>query len=251
MLSTAILLDSNHGGYYDNHMDEETFGQRLKRLRLAAKLSQRALAKKAGLGSHASISQAEAGLGWVGRIPSPDVTEPLARALGVPHDVLLGKTPPNQIAEGRPWFETATDEELMERAGISIAPPQLAALVEELSLHGGEHGSPILQDIEDSFPRLVRAQKKRGDPLRWFRVFGNCMHPKVDDGDWVYIDRDMPVEPGKLVGAVLYGDEAVVRLLTYNNDRYWLETLDGQPPILVTDGIRIIGRIRHRQSTFA
>ena len=60
MLSTVITLDFNHSGYYDNHMKGETFGQRIRRLRLASGLGVRELARRAGIASHASISQAEA-----------------------------------------------------------------------------------------------------------------------------------------------------------------------------------------------
>ncbi len=244
MLSTISEVDFNQGGYYDNHMSEETFGQRLKRLRLASGLGVRALARAAGIKSHASISQAEAGLGW-SRPPSPDVTKPLAKALGVDHSVLLGE----DVVVDRPWYETVSDDELMERVGITITPPQFAAYVEGLSMHAGEEGSPIPDDLEDSFGHPLRIQPERGDPIRWYRVFGSCMEPRISDGDWVFIDRNQPIEPGKFVAAVVFG-KAVARKLTKVNGRFWLETLDGARPQLVTDGVRIIGRIRHRQSSF-
>ena len=44
------------------------------------------------------------------------------------------------------------------------------------------------------------------------RVRGASMEPEIQDGDTIFIDRDMPAEPGKTVVATV-GDEVVVKKL--------------------------------------
>lgn len=163
------------------------------------------------------------------------------------------------VREGEaPWYETASDDELMARAGVTPVPPEIAAYVRavsefggEIGVHAGERGHVNAQDIEDSFGRKLEYQVRHGDPLHWTRVFGKCMEPRISDGDMVYIDRALPPEPGKFIVAIVNGEQAIARMLTKVNGRFWLETLDGAPPQLVTDGVRLIGRVVYRQSVFA
>lgn len=240
--------------HYCEQMESASFGERLRAIRegryirRGRKIPLRELADRAGL-AFSTISQWETGARWKDKAPPGDDLKRIAEVLEVTVGQLVGSEGP-QADEEIPWYVSASDEELMERAGIMIAPVQLAAFVEELSLHGGEFGSPIPQDLEDTFGRILRYEPRKGDPIRWFRFFGSCMEPRISDRDWVFIDRDLPLEPGKFVAAVLHGDQAVARKLTKVKGRFWLETLDGAPPELVTDGVRIIGRIRHRQSSF-
>lgn len=238
MLSTDTGLDFNHGGYYDNHMDDETFGQRIKRLREARGLGVRELARRAGIKSHASITNAEQGVGWT-RIPGPDITRPLAAALGVTHEVLLGEADGRVLRELRAPY--LTDEALLLRIGAEPVPDDdLDATTEEFAasaLHG--HGNLIPQNYDEMRPQRKPRQKK-GQPVVFkLRISGDCMAPTVRDGEVVWFDTRLPREPVALVVAVRHDHEAHVKRLVWRDTERWLESEDGWA-VPVDDSWRIL-----------
>ena len=69
-------------------MNEETLGQRLRRLRTERGLSQEELARKAGIAARAQISRFEGGT----RNPGPEALQSLANVLGVSLTYLISGT---------------------------------------------------------------------------------------------------------------------------------------------------------------
>ena len=69
-------------------MNEETLGQRLRRLRTERGLSQEELARKAGIAARAQISSFEGGT----RNPGPEALQSLANVLGVSLTYLISGT---------------------------------------------------------------------------------------------------------------------------------------------------------------
>lgn len=226
MLSTTFGVDFSGGGYYDNRMGDEAFGARLKRLREASGLTQRELARRAGLGSHSSISQAEAGTAWF-RPPSVDVTEALADALGVDHAVLLGRTSADRpVAESRAPY--LSDWALLLRVGAEPATPEELAVVEEFAVSARRgDGNLVPQGYDDMRPRRGPRRPKPEPQIVKLRVSGSCMEPEVHDGEIVWFDRTLPCEPVAIVLAVRDEHEAHIKRLVTRDGAPWLESADG------------------------
>lgn len=93
MNASTFRVDFPRGGYYDNHMNTDTFGERLRGLREARKIGVRELARRSGV-NHATLSLAERNQRWVDQLPSIEVLEKLADALEVTLDELRGTKKP-------------------------------------------------------------------------------------------------------------------------------------------------------------
>ncbi len=239
MLSTAIMLDYNQCGYYDNHMIHETLGQRIKRLRLAKGLSQRELAKRAGLGSHASISLAEKGQGWTGRTLSPDVSEPLANALGVSPEYLIGKVLADEVIEEVPEIQRIPLAELLQSIG---ATPYRGRPLEDVEASAGSGSNFFVpQGYDDARPLNTRRDKN--DPMQDVIVTGDCMADLIQAGDQVTVDtRQMP-QINDAVVAMRYQGEMIVKLLRLEGEHQYLSSLDGKIVIPLDQYIRILGPV--------
>jgi transcriptional regulator with XRE-family HTH domain len=205
-------------------MDKETFGQRLKRFREAAGLSQRQLAAAAGIGSHASISLAERGMGW-DRIPSPEITKPLAKALRVPHHVLVGEA---AEVEPLPDIQTVPLAELLKRIG---ARPVVGEYVEDLKLSASRKGSRIIQGFDEARPRKGGGSGSGGgktpERIQIIEVEGRCMEDVLFPGDLVHVDTQQTPEIGKIVAAVRFFNETIVKYLCEKEGRQYFEGKDG------------------------
>lgn len=99
-----------------NTMEEESFGARLRRLRTAARLSQRKLAALVAL-DNSTISLAESGGLWVDQLPSYDIVRRLAVALAVSPEELAGEA----VATLAPVAEV---EEVPRGAGPEAPAPR-------------------------------------------------------------------------------------------------------------------------------
>lgn len=211
-------------------MDKETFGQRLKRLREATGLSQRQLASAAGIGSHASISLAERGIGW-DRIPSPEITKPLAKALHVPHNILIGidddsvlVTPPRRL----------TETDLYERFGIKPYEQPLA--IEGIAVSAGS-GAGVPQDIDYTIPRRVK-----GSRYLWEApVIGKCMVDDILPGEVVIYSTRLSAEIGRIMVALRDEEELIIKRLKLVGDKQVLRPNQGED-VPVDDRIRFLGR---------
>ncbi len=237
-MSTTFGLDFNQSGYYDNHMDEETFGQRLKRLRDASGLGVRELARRAGIASHASISQAEKGRGWY-RTPGPDVTVPLARALGVSHDELLGLVPgSSRTGEERVPYVVKrpplTEAELYNKFGIR--PYEEPQSVEGIALSAGP-GKGIPQGLDDMMPRKVRGRKYLWEAP----VVGDCMEDEIKPGEVVIYSTRLGAEIGKVMVAVRDEEELIIKRLKLVRGAQVLRPNKGAD-VPVDERIRFLGR---------
>jgi len=83
---------------------------------------------------------------------------------------------------------------------------------------------------------------RRRPGLFAMRVRGQCMSPRIEDGDTIIVDREAPAEVGKIVLAVA-GDNwdlVLVKRLVEREGRRWLEPLQGQA-IVIDGSVRIVG----------
>ena len=188
---------------------------------------------------------------------------------GIISDTIRGNAGVTQLVEYLPSKQAVASSSLVPRSTYVVLPatePKIASPVARTPRKMGVlHARQIfITNLRNSAavprspgsatpprtPQKLDYQTRHGDPLHWTRVWGSCMEPKISDGDMFYIDRALRPEPGKFVAAIVE-EHAIARKLTKVNGRFWLETLVGSPPQLVTDGVRIIGRIVYRQSAFA
>lgn len=79
------------------------------------------------------------------------------------------------------------------------------------------------------------------DPERYqaFYVAGDCLQGRIEPGTTIVVDCWAVAEPGDIV-AVHNGD-LLIKILTEVSDGRYLTTLNGQPPIRVTEETRILG----------
>lgn len=219
----SIPLNVDYAHLFDmlNSMDTETFGQRLKRLRLMRGLSQRKLATAAGL-TNGAISQAESGDLWVGQLPSLDIVRRLARALDVSIDVLADDE------AIRPHL-ALSDSAMMLRFGADAVPEEEAQSALEdfaaTALHGRDY---LIPQNYDDMRRPPAKRKPKPEPTTFkLRISGNCLSGDVEDGEVVWFDTALPREPVCLVFAVKDDHEAHIKRLVERDGIPWLESNDG------------------------
>ena len=228
-MSIPLNIDSVQLFGMLNSMEGETFGQRLKRLRLAAGLSQRKLAFEVGL-TNGAISQAENGHLWIGQLPSLDILRRLARALGITLDELVGPDEADQrgVAE-RPAASISDTALLLQIGAEPVAEDEAGGFIEDFAAsarHGRDNLIP--QNYDDMRRRERGKRRARPEPTIFrLRVSGNCMARTVADGDIVWFDTTLPREPIALVLAVRDEHEAHIKRLVERDGVPWLESDDG------------------------
>jgi SOS-response transcriptional repressor LexA len=216
-----------------NGMEVETFGQRLKRLRLARGLSQRKLAAAVSL-TNGTISQAESEGLWVGQLPSYDIMKRLARALGVTPEILAGA----EEEQKRPR-KRYTLAQILHNIGAYPVVDTTIALDQEVSA-GSRKGGHIPQGLEG----VEVLPKVNGEQLYALRVTGDCMVPEVKPGEVVHFDPARPAEDGDLVVAAKDGERALVKWLDQRGTVQYLLPLNGDP-ILIDDSIEVLGVVEN------
>ncbi len=77
--------------------------------------------------------------------------------------------------------------------------------------------------------------------IKGITVKGDCLAPRVLDGDRVFIDTQADYEDGDLVLAVVDDDLHLKRLRT-GEEGYWLQPDNSEPAFRVTDGVFILGK---------
>lgn len=226
-----------------NGMEAIPFGERLRLIRrgelvrAGPAISLRELARCSGI-NHATLSEAENGKGWVGKLPSLEDLEALARCLDVTLPELVGRP-----IVGMPVPEPPAEEPLdalLRRIG---AEPVYEYPVELEQVGSAGPGAGVIQGEEEP-PR-----RRRREPTRYLlRVEGDCLTPEVEPGDRVEFEPDAAYEPGDLVVAVQDGETVLIKHYDEVDDVQYLLPINGHP-LRIGPGLRIIGVVKeiHRQ----
>lgn len=169
---------------------------------------------------------------WInlGRVPSTKYCLQIAKALQLDEDVVLRAAGHKPIPSNQPRARSFDDILRELEAERPIAVP----VIEQIASAG--HGEAAIGYVY--LPPLGR----RRPGLFAMRVKGQCMSPRIEDGDTIIVDREQVAEIGKLVVAVA-GDNwdlVLVKRLVERGGRRWLEPLQGQP-IVVDGSVRIVG----------
>jgi len=228
-----------------NVMKVETFGQRLKRFRVATGKSQRQIARETGL-SNGTISQAENDALWVGQTPSTDIVRRLAKAVGVTLDELAPDPDSNAPqSEPLPEIQTVPLLVLLKRIG---ATPYRGRPVEGIAASAGSGAdSHIPAGFDDARPRNKRRDPH--DPLQDVEVAGECMVDLLYPGDVVTVDTSQMPQIGEVVVGVRFHDEMIVKFLRMQGEQQYLESKDGTTIIPLDQYIRLLGPVRYVQKS--
>jgi transcriptional regulator with XRE-family HTH domain len=203
-------------------MGEETIGDRLRRLRVEAGLSQRELAKRSDI-AREYINQLEAG-------KTKSITlrtaAALAKGLGKPASVFFGESP-----------------------GLAMTPrTSLADL--ELSIKAY---IPVYAEVSTGPGTIVdyvacTVAKPAPETLRAYRTKGLCLAPEVIEGDVLIVDTALSPTNGDLCVVLIMDQASVKRYREDGNGKKWLENNNGtyQPEEVVLHGI-VVGLYRGRR----
>ncbi|MEE4341444.1 LexA family transcriptional regulator [Pseudomonas alliivorans] len=222
----------------------ESLGQRLQRLRIAAGKSQAALAKLCGWSSQSRVGNYESGT----REPTLGDIELMAKALGVPYGVLL---------IGREFEESRVP--VSEPSNVAmIAQPDEMYRYPIVSWVTAGAWAEAVQPFPDGFADHydVSDYKAKG-PAFWLEVKGDSMTstsaPSVPEGSQILVDTEADVRPGKLVIAKLAdSNEATFKKLVEDGGVRYLKPLNpAYPTVQCSDDCKIIGVVVRSLTKFA
>ncbi len=104
-------------------------------------------------------------------------------------------------------------------------------------------GSPILaeEDIEEIYP--LPTELVGNDPVFMLQVRGDSMIDiGIFDRDYVVVKRQPDAEDGRVVAALVEGEEATVKRLQRIDGRIVLKSENADyPPMVFADGVEILG----------
>ncbi len=196
-------------------------GQRIRKLREKAGLSQGALALRLGLTQQA-VGKWETGKS----APDYHMLVKLARALGVEPDS---------------FFDKDADS-ILSRAREIIAGE--LKMIPVLGLVKAGYGLEAHEEYGEFEPASVK------DPARYFylRVTGDSMEPRIRDNDLALVRRQATLEDGDL-GVFIYGDdEGTIKRFYRKGDTVALQPFNPAYETLILSGddlerLRIIGKV--------
>jgi phage repressor protein C with HTH and peptisase S24 domain len=234
------------------------YGERLKKARQNAKLSQAALAEKVKI-SQANISKLE-----ISNASGSEFTAQIARACDVnPHWLATGDGEMIDSSSNTiPLFSRSAKQDVAEYKPEPINlfenPDYPSIRRVNLRLSAGIVGFSIDHDIDDKSPIVMQRQwfESRGyNPSKLLAtgVRGDSMSPGMNDGDTVVINTEDTTPVDGIAFAINYEGELTVKRLFRDAGIWWLSSDNPDqrkyPRKQCTgDLCLIIGRIVHKQS---
>ncbi len=172
---------------------------------------------------------------WINneRVPSPASCLRIALVLRVDEDVVLRaaghKAAPDQKPRPRSF-----DDILRE---LDAERPVAVPVIEQIASAG--RGEPAIGYV------YLPPMGRRRPGLFAMRVRGQCMSPRIEDGDTIIVDREQVAEVGKIVLAVAGDnwDVVLVKRLVERDGRRWLQPLQGAA-IPIDETVTIVGVVK-------
>jgi len=204
------------------------WGFHIKRLRESKHLTQGELAQRSGL-TRSHISQIERG---AYKSFKEETLERLARALEMDVGTLTSEI------YGSPTPIREKPEELLER--FRLTQPISIPVYVDFPFHAGD---PV-----DAIDYVYLARPKAvGRNIEAYIVHGNCLEPKVNDGDIVVVDREASIETGDIV-ACLIADQFHIAKIRKIAGEVWLENNYGRFKVnecsVIAPVIEVIRRLK-------
>jgi len=185
--------------------------QKIRELRAERGWTQAELAKRSGL-DRGYIANLE-GSKSIQR-PSADAFLKLARAFCIePEELYQAAGYIKDINDTHPRPETP--EEILAR--LKLATPQSIPVYpwEAFPFHAGDAVDPV--------EYVYRARpKSSSDHIEAYIVHGDCLEPKVNDGDVIIVDREGAIDNGDIVACLLDDEFHVLRVRKVAS-QIWLE----------------------------
>lgn len=185
--------------------------QRIRELRKEKGWTQEELAKRSGL-DRGYIANLE-GSKSIQR-PSADAFIKLARAFNIRLEELYQAAGYiRELDDVKPRPETP--EQILER--LRLANPISVPVYpwESYPFHAGDMTEPVEYVY---IPRRKSSSKN----VEAYIVHGNCLEPKINDGDVIIVDREMQIDNGDVVACLLESEFHVLRVRKVA-DEIWLE----------------------------
>jgi len=172
---------------------------------------------------------------WINneRVPSPASCLRIASVLRVDEDVVLRAASHKPAQDQKPRARSF-DDILRE---LDAERPVAVPIIEQIASAG--RGEAAVGYV------YLPPMGRRRPGLFAMRVRGQCMSPRIEDGDTIIVDREQIAEIGKIVLAVT-GDDwnlVLVKYLVERGGKRWLEPLQGHP-ILVDESVTIVGVVK-------
>lgn len=170
---------------------------------------------------------------WVNgqRRPSYESCLSIARALTIDPEIVVAKAGRETTTLRRP---RSFDDILRE---LDAERPVAVPIIEQIASAG--RGEPAIGYV------YLPPMGRRRPGLFAMRVRGQCMSPRIEDGDTIIVDREQPAEIGKIVLAVAGDnwDVVLVKKLVERDGRRWLQPLQGKA-IPVDETVTIVGVVK-------
>jgi len=193
-----------------------SLAQKIRELRTARDWTQLELAKRSGL-DRGYIANLE-GSKSIQR-PSAEALLKLARAFNIKPEELYQAA--GYIKETRGAYpRPETPEEILDR--LKLATPQSIPVYpwEAFPFHAGDGVEPI--------EYVYRARPKTtSQNIEAYIVHGNCLEPKISDGDVIIVDLEGAVDNGDIVACLVDNEFHVLRVRKVAGE-LWLEDNHGK-----------------------
>lgn len=198
-----------------------TAGRKLKELREAAGLKQKALAERLGIVQN-HLYRIEAGH----RNPTFEILEKAARIFGVPVSIFLEQDAPQPSLPPNAY-----------PVGPMVRVPIVGVI---------RAGEPILAEERIEGYCSVAADEVTGGEHFFLRVRGDSMiGARIQEGDLVLVRRQADVDDGDIAVVMVNDDEATIKRV-YREDGKWLlkpENPTMRPLVVDRHDVRIIGKV--------
>ena len=203
--------------------------EKLKELRVQRDWTQLEVAKRSGL-DRGYIANLE-GSKSIQR-PSADAFLKLARAFNIRPEELYQAA--GYIKETRGIYpHPETPEQILDR--LRLATPQSIPVYpwEAFPFHAGDSVEPV------EYVYRARPKSTNGKIEAYF-VHGDCLEPKIYDGDVIIVDRDGVIDNGDIVACLLDDEFHVLRVrkvagelwLENNYNKYKFEQCQAVAPVI-------------------
>lgn len=183
--------------------------QKLKELRLERGWTQQEVAKRSGLGRR-TVSYFEK----QDRERTPaEILLKFARAFNIKPEKLYEAA--GYIKEAKIFPRPETPEEILDK--LRLATPQSIPVYpwEAFPFHAGD----MVEPVEYVY---ISRRKPAGKNIEAYIVHGNCLEPKIGDGDVIVIDREGAIDNGDIVACLLDNEFHVLRVRKVAGE-VWLE----------------------------
>ena len=180
----------------------DKWGSRIRELREQRGMKLIDLAKRSGL-SHATLSKIERN---ISKKTQHTTFAGLASGLNMTVDMLV-----KELGGKAPVARQESPEEILERLRVSIS--STVPIYEDFPLDPGIPVEPI-----DYVP--VVKNRAKGRNLEGYIARGDCLNPRINDGDIIIVDRDGEIDNGDIVASLVNGELYLARLRKIDGESY-------------------------------